>query len=423
MRKILLPILLTISSVTNLEAKTVRALFLGNSYTDVNNLPEIIKQLALSTGDTLVYSKNTPGGYRFSQHRTDQTSLNLIAQGGWDYVILQEQSQLPSFPDQSVANQVYPHARALDSLIHISNPCATTMFYMTWGRKNGDDSNCDFFPILCTYEGMDSLLQLRYTIMAEQNDAAIAPVAKVWRYIRVNNPTIDLYTSDESHPSAAGSFAAACTFYATIFQKSPTLPTYNFQLNASVAQTIKDACKLVVFDTLRYWDRFTETPVASFSSTVTGAQVVFNNTSVFADVYHWDFGDGNQSIDGNPSHSYTQNGLYTVTLTAKDADCDHRSIATKEINIQTATINRTSLIANSKLYPNPVADYVNVETAARVLGVNIVDILGRTRVANFKKDAENKYVIATDQLSAGAYFIELFLENGKRESIKFNIVK
>lgn len=423
MRKFLLPILLIVASATTLQAKTVRALFLGNSYTDVNNLPEIIKQLALSTGDTLIYSKNTPGGYRFSQHRTDQTSLNLIAQGGWDYVILQEQSQLPSFPDQSVALQVYPHASALDSLIHLSNPCATTMFYMTWGRKNGDASNCDFFPVLCTYEGMDSMLQLRYTIMADQNNAAIAPVAKVWRHLRGNNPNIELYDADESHPSAAGSYAAACTFYATLFQKDPTQASYNFQVNATMAQTIRNVSKTVVFDTLSHWYRFTEMPVAAFSTAVNGVEVLFNNTSVFADEYLWDFGDGTQSTVENPTHTYTQNGLFNVTLTVKDTDCDIRSTTIEQVNIQTSTLNNVNVKSLSNLYPNPAARYINLETSNIIEQASVFDVLGRRQDIQLKAVANSKYLVATDQLSNGNYYLELFYDNGMKETLKLNIVK
>jgi PKD repeat protein len=36
--------------------------------------------------------------------------------------------------------------------------------------------------------------------------------------------------------------------------------------------------------------------------------------------YSWDFGDGGTSTAANPSHTYTTNGTYNVTLTARDSD-------------------------------------------------------------------------------------------------------
>ena len=52
--------------------------------------------------------------------------------------------------------------------------------------------------------------------MANDNKALLSPVGAVWKYLRNNNPGISLYQSDESHPTLAGSYAAACCFYALI---------------------------------------------------------------------------------------------------------------------------------------------------------------------------------------------------------------
>ena len=48
-----------------------KVLFLGNSYTDVNDLPQIIHDVALSAGDTLVFDSYTPGGYQLVDHSLD----------------------------------------------------------------------------------------------------------------------------------------------------------------------------------------------------------------------------------------------------------------------------------------------------------------------------------------------------------------
>lgn len=240
----------------NTQAAKIRALFLGNSYTENNNLPGLVAQFALAAGDTLEYKSNTPGGHTLQNHFANATSLSLIEEGDWDFVILQEQSQLPAFPDGQVAVQMFPYAEMLSDHIKLHNADATVLFYMTWGRKNGDQQNCDLFPPLCTYEGMDSMLQLRYTMMAEYNEAAIAPVAKVWRKLRNDHPGIELYSSDESHPSNNGSFAAACTFYAVMFRKDPTQSNYNFTVSPDVADIIRNVTKEVVFDDLSFWYRF-----------------------------------------------------------------------------------------------------------------------------------------------------------------------
>ncbi|MFK7808980.1 MAG: PKD domain-containing protein, partial [Saprospiraceae bacterium] len=57
-------------------------------------------------------------------------------------------------------------------------------------------------------------------------------------------------------------------------------------------------------------------PVGSFTSTVTGSLVTFENNSINATSYSWNFGDGNTSESTNPTHTYDGDGTYTVTLIA-----------------------------------------------------------------------------------------------------------
>ena len=142
--------------------EAVNVLFVGNSYTEVNNLPLMVQQVAQSMGETLVFQSNTPGGCTFRQHCSN-SSMELIRQGGWDFVVLQEQSQYPSFPQGQVEAEVFPFAQRLVDSVYRHSPCAEPVFYMTWGRKYGDAGNAPYFPVLGTYEGMDSMLCLRYT--------------------------------------------------------------------------------------------------------------------------------------------------------------------------------------------------------------------------------------------------------------------
>lgn len=420
-RRFLLILLLSFTA-THLQAKKVRALFLGNSYTDYNNLPELVKQLALSAGDTLEYSKNTPGGYTLQGHSTNSTSLNLIQAGNWDYIVLQEQSQLPSFPDGQVASQVYPYAKKLDSLIKVHNPCAQTLFYMTWGRKNGDASNCANMPVLCTYQGMDSLLQLRYTIMAQDNDASIAPVARVWRSIRENHPGIELYIADESHPSNNGSFAAACTFYAMLFGKDPVATSYNFTLDATDAAIIKNTSKNIVFDSLSFWTRFDDLPVAQFSSSLNGATVSFSNQSVNATQYTWNFGDGNSNNLAAPSHTYSSNGTYIVTLTVQETDCNVTSTFSDTIQISGATsINEQKSDATFRLeiFPNPVREELFIRSPQALAGIKIWDINGRMVLQpELKRHNTTPYQFSVNQLPQGLFLLQAIAKDGQQYSVK-----
>ncbi len=318
--------------IVNVHAQplTRKVLFLGNSYTYVNNLPLLIANAAGSMGDSLIYDNNTPGGYTLYQHSQDVNSTGKIALGNWDFVVMQEQSQLPSFQDY-----IDLGVSDLCSLIKQYNPCARKMFYMTWGRKNGDQSNCASWPPSCTYLGMDSMLRLHYTETAITYKAEISPVGAVWRYIRQNFPTIDLYQPDESHPSEAGSYAAACCFYAAIFKKDPTLITYDFTLNAMDAANIRSAAKLIMYDSLPNWDFGDYNPVADFGFTIGNGinEVNLTNKSLNADSLVWDFGDTFTSTLDNPIHNYISDGTYTITLTASKCDLGILNTDTHTVNV------------------------------------------------------------------------------------------
>ncbi len=318
-------------------------LFLGNSYTGVNNLPQIVHDVALSAGDTLVFDSYTPGGYQLIDHSTDPISQNKIMTGGWDYVVIQGQSQEPI----TSYNQFNNGGSALNNLVKQYNPCAITMPYMTWGRKNGDASNCVTFPVMCTYQGMDTTIRNRYLNLTAFINGEVSPVSVVWNYLRQNYPGIELYQADESHPSLEGSYAAACCFYATLFKKDPTLITYNFGLNASDASIIKNAVKTQVFDSLQLWD-FKKLPISDFCYQIGSGinEIIFSPTNgVVKQTYCWDFGDGNTSFSPNPTHSYLTNGTYTVSLTT--TNCDLQGLHTSLTDTVIQFCNHTPTIYTS----------------------------------------------------------------------------
>jgi Secretion system C-terminal sorting domain/PKD domain len=388
------------------ESKEV--LFLGNSYTYVNDLPQLLVEAAASVGDIVVKDQNTPGGYTLEWHSTNVTSLNKIKQGTWDFVVLQEQSQRPSLWDAYVEEYVYPFAQRLNDTIVKYNPCAETAFYMTWGRENGDPSNCSDWPPVCTYEGMDDLLRERYLIMANDNEAITSPVGAVWRYLRDNNLNIDLYLSDGSHPSLAGSYAASIAFYTVIFRKDPTLITFNSTLPADEASIIKDVVKLVVYDNLTEWYVGIYIPVADFTHSNNGnGEYTFINTSTYSTNYLWDFGDENSSTEENPIHTYTEEGEYTVTLTSNYL-CENSSIKSETINVILG-IDDFSIKKIVEIYPNPVKDIMNIETTSVISSIEVLNILGQ--VLYSEKTNTNKIQIDISAFSAGNYFVRVTVDN------------
>ena len=176
--------------------KKINVLFLGNSYTFYNNLPQLIKDIANANGDTLLFDSNCPGGYTFANHFNDATSISKIKAQAWNYVVLQAQSQEPSFSPGQVAAQTLPYAIKLDSLVKRANVCAQSVFFETWGRKNGDASNCAAYPPICTYTGMQDRLRASYKLFADTTKSIMSPVGEAWRKSIANKPNLQLYNGN-----------------------------------------------------------------------------------------------------------------------------------------------------------------------------------------------------------------------------------
>lgn len=294
-----------------------KVLFLGNSYTYVNNLPQILAALAANTGDELIYDGNLIGGFTLQDHFGNQTSKNKILSNDWDYIVLQEQSQVPAFEVPFAFMDGFSNLKAY---IDQHKPCAQLTSFMTWGHENGDVENCPVFPAVCTYDGMQNLLSSRYLTISEMYESEVTPVGTVWKYLRENHPSIPLYQADGSHPTLAGSYLAACCFYTSIFRKDPSLITANYGLDIATAQTIRNATKSIVYNQMTNWYIGKYLPVSRFTYSIgTGFnEVLLNNTNqtVYQDSLVWDFGDGSVARTNNPIHSYSSDGTYTIRLTS-----------------------------------------------------------------------------------------------------------
>ncbi len=402
--------------------KTAKVLFIGNSYTYVNDLPLLISDMASTTGDTLIYDFNTPGSYTLSAHCSNSVTLNKIKAGGWDYVVLQEQSQLPSLSQPEVEQYTLPYARKLDSLIHVYSPCAETIFYMTWGRKNGDQDNCPTWPYVCTYAGMDSLLHARYMLMADSNHASVSPVGAAWHYVRDHYPAIELYQADESHPSPEGTYVAGCSFYTAIFKKPADSVTYNFSLNPTDAANIRDAATKVVYDSMSHWHIGAHEVYAAFQHTLTAKTVTFSNTSMNAVQYHWDFGDGQTSTAAAPAHTYTQFGNYTVTLIVTGVKgCSDTTV--KTVGVWMERIEDVQDHVAIIIAPNPAHNLLHIASVrpgTHAYHVRILNSIGQV-VCNTSVSSAQNTDIDISHLNTGVYI--LHIDEGQHSVYRGTFIK
>lgn len=392
-----------------LQAQQTKILWLGNSYTSVNNLPKMFHDLALSGGDSIIYDSNTPGGYTFNQHSVNATTIQKIYSQQWDYVVLQAQSQEPSFPPSQVQTETFPYARTLDSLIHDNDSCTKTVFYMTWGKKYGDQANCASYPAICTFEGVTDRLRDSYLQMANENSALVAPAGMAWFASWHTDTLINLWQADNSHPTIAGSYLTSCVFYETIFRKSPLGLSYSPIAIQATTDFLQNIAHTTVFDSLANWNIGSFDVKANFSFAGNEATQIysFNNLSQNFTSYQWSFGDGNFS-SSNGTHTYTDTGTYTATLIAFD-NCGNSDTSSQIFTIHAITTGINSQEEEAiTVYPNPVKDELLISGLKFSSGNNrleIYDVTGNRIAEVYLQTVDIK--IKTVNWQPGIYFLRL----------------
>lgn len=187
-----------------------KVLFIGNSFTARNNVPELIAEMAEARGHQLQHFLIQAGGASLRMHWNKGEANQEIQRTKYDFVVLQEQSTLP------VKNpkRTHENIKLFEEVIRKSG--AKTALYLTWARQNAPETQ--------------QALTETYTSVGSEIGATIVPVGIAWKDILAQDkqPVLHdqdkqpiLHDKDMSHPSLAGSYLAACVFFGVFFNESP----------------------------------------------------------------------------------------------------------------------------------------------------------------------------------------------------------
>lgn len=407
--KIFVLLLLTFLGVRSYAQDTLSVLFLGNSYTYVNDLPKLVSDLSISAGKTLFTDANTPGGYTLSAHIENPISIAKIQQGKWDYIIIQEQSQLPSI-DYYRYNDMYPAFTQLRDTIAYFQPCAKIISYMTWGRRFGgqqcDNTNTYCSPVFTDFNHMQDSLTSAYLEISNRLHIQCAPVGELWKSV-LNDTNIVLHSSDNSHPAIEGSYLAACAIFSSIWKMPSTGLAAAAGISGTSAQYFQTMSDQLVFNNSNKWNLRINTPEANFNDSLSGRTIKLSNhsSSLFTTTlnYQWSFGDGNFSAEENPTYTYAKDGDYRVSLIA--SYCNFSDTLAKSIQIKTtgiAKINKPSF----SILPNPCEASIHINTAyGRPFSIHIYNATGQCmRTVWFDPNAPE---IDLKDLANGLYYLQL----------------
>ena len=244
---------------------SVSVLMYGNSYTSQNMLHQLVEDQLDNNGFNGTVQANTGGGLRLPQHwanvNTSGHQWNTsLRSSSWNFTVLQDQSQVPSFPVTEATWQDSKNA-SIALAQAIADEGADPVLFMTWGRRSGDGVNA----FNNNFTNMQANLADGYTRYAQNITSAgvdvyMAPVGLAFKTVHDEvqangtDPTLsgnlfyDLYTSDGSHPSLQGSYLASCVLFSSLSGQMCAASNATVNLPSSVKLALEQAADDTVFN-------------------------------------------------------------------------------------------------------------------------------------------------------------------------------
>jgi hypothetical protein len=230
-------------TVIDIDAPT-KVLFIGNSYSYYNNgiatlYSNLVRASGLWRNGEFSTRQKTISGGRLVEHLAGFSELLTLPNSqSWNVVVLQEYSNGP-IKNSSSATEFQHYSSELAKVIREHH--ATPVFFMTWAYKGN--------------KAMVQQLRDAYVAQANKLNILVVPVGLAFADSQEKFPAIELYSKDvqgtneqgqvvysavEKHPSLAGSYLAACVFYATLQGKSPAGISYTADLSYEQARQLQN---------------------------------------------------------------------------------------------------------------------------------------------------------------------------------------
>lgn len=195
---------------------TLNILFIGNSYTFMHSMPQMIINMAKSdpqNGVELNIQTVTISGATLKNHWADTQAKSLLQIKPWDFIILQDQSDWATQENGVIDN--YAYIMRFKGLAREMNEKAIIASFKTWPKQMNSFwyKNSETKQQLRNYNFMRITIDQQTRKNAKKSNTDVVPVGDYWLYITDKNIPIQLYNPDGSHPSVAGSYLNALVFY------------------------------------------------------------------------------------------------------------------------------------------------------------------------------------------------------------------
>jgi hypothetical protein len=195
-------------------AAPLTVLFVGNSYTFVNDLPAWVRVLAASSGSTIATDAVVQGGARLVDHANSPGTLARIRKGGWTHVVLQGQSVEP------LRDPARFESGAAALAAEVKAAGAVPVFYETWARRAGDPVYREAWSGGAP-AAMQRGLEAEYRKVATACGGTFVPAGEAFTRAVGERPQVALFADDGSHPTRAATYLVACVFLGQLTGHGP----------------------------------------------------------------------------------------------------------------------------------------------------------------------------------------------------------
>jgi hypothetical protein len=259
--------LLCLFAVLVVEAEEMNILMVGNSYT-MQSWTVLRDFLAADPAVEASITLHASGGKKLFQFVEDEELLKLLSgDKKWDFVVLQDQSQLPALAFNPDLPDVDEDRAAFDAggprlieIIHRLHPQAQIILFETWARHPGPEK----WETLAKWFDNDPDVMMKYLAEAYRSlvkrpgpdgwdhsaYVRLAPVGDAFHaWYKLNGYGYDskkLHKTDNSHPGPLGGYLTGAVFYETLTGRKSADVSYTGGLEKVLADGLKEVAAQTV---------------------------------------------------------------------------------------------------------------------------------------------------------------------------------
>ena len=225
-------------------------LFIGNSMTYYNDMPELFRQVSESKGKEVLVESFTRGGVGLAQHISEGSVFRQISSRAWDKVVLQpgtSESAGLSLQTDSLASMVL---QLIDSIRHV-NPNAKVIIYeISNGISLGSEGNGNYDRYLYT----QGIIKDTVTRISMLSGIPFAPVGESFKQHYSTHRDLMLHNNfNDVHPNLKGSYLAACVLYSTLYEENVMPCNFYSSLTEAEATYLQSLTDSVVLPRREEW--------------------------------------------------------------------------------------------------------------------------------------------------------------------------